>query len=175
MRVAVNFSPRQFQLMDIAEMIEKVLADTPLEPCWLELEVPEDVILRNEEGVVQTLVRLGGMGVNISIEDFGTGYSALSFVNKIPFRSLKIDRSFISALCSAPEAEALVKAIISMAQCLNLNVVAEGVETENQRELLNSLDCSEMQGYLFSRPLPADEMSKYFDSMNKKRKIRRKG
>lgn len=175
MRIAVNFSPRQFQLMDIAELIERVLAKTLLEPCWLELEVPENVILRNEEAVVKTLGRLGGMGVNISIEDFGTGYSALSYVNKIPFNSLKIDRSFISSLCSTPEAEALVRAIISMARCLNLNVVAEGVETENQRELLNSLNCTEMQGYLFSRPLPADEMGIYFNTVNKKRKIRRRG
>jgi EAL domain-containing protein (putative c-di-GMP-specific phosphodiesterase class I) len=161
MRIAVNLSPRPFELMDIADMVERVLSATPLEPCWLELEVPENIMLRNEEGAVKALSRLNGMGVHISIDDFGTGYSALCNFKRIPVKTLKIDRSFISSICSNPDDLAIVKSVISMAQCLNLNVIAEGVETEDQRQLLESLNCPEMQGYLFSRPLPADELGSF--------------
>jgi diguanylate cyclase (GGDEF)-like protein/PAS domain S-box-containing protein len=167
MRIAVNFSPRQFQYMEMADMVERVLEETLLEPRWLEIEITENVMLRNEKAAVQTICRLSKLGVHISIDDFGTGYSTFSYIKKIPINSLKIDQSFISDICSNLNDEAIATAVINMAQCLNLNVIAEGVETEEQRSLLESLNCSEMQGYLFSRPLPADELSSFLDDLKK--------
>lgn len=174
MRVAVNFSPKQFQLMDIADMVKRVLDDTLLEPCWLEIEVPEDIMLRGEEIAVQALGRLSRMGVQISIDDFGTGYSTISNFRKIPVNTLNIDRSLTSGICTSLDDEALVRAVVSLAQCLELGVNAEGVETEDQRQMLEALNCSEMQGYFFSRPLPADELERHLDILNKRRKGRRR-
>lgn len=165
MRIAVNLSPKQFQLLNLAEMVEKVLADTSLAADWLELEITENIMLRNEEAVIHSLQRLSKLGVHISIDDFGTGYSTFSYIKKIPIDTLKIDQSFISDICSNLSDEAIATAVINMAQSLNLNVIAEGVETEEQRKLLESLNCSEMQGNYFSRPLPADELSKFLDNL----------
>ncbi len=167
MRIAVNFSPKQFQLLNLAEIVEKVLADTLLEPRWLELEITENIMLRNEEAAVETLNRLSDLGIHISIDDFGTGYSTFSYIKKIPINTLKIDRSFISDISSNLSDEAIAKAVIALAKNLNLNVIAEGVETEDQRKILESLNCSEMQGYFFSKPLPADELSKFLDNLDK--------
>jgi EAL domain-containing protein (putative c-di-GMP-specific phosphodiesterase class I) len=165
MRVAVNFSPRQFQFFNLAEMVERVLADTGLEPCWLELEITENIMLRHEDAAVQTLCRLSRLGVHISIDDFGTGYSTFSYIKKIPINTLKIDQSFINGICSNLSDEAITTAVIGMAKNLNLNVIAEGVETEGQRKVLESLNCMEMQGYFFSRPLPAEELSNFLDNL----------
>jgi diguanylate cyclase (GGDEF)-like protein/PAS domain S-box-containing protein len=166
MRIAVNFSPKQFQLLNLAEIVEKVLADTHLEPCWLELEVTENIMLRNEEAAVETLNKLSRLGVQISIDDFGTGYSTFSYIKKIPINTLKIDRSFISDISSNLNDEAIAKAVIAMAKNLNMNVIAEGVETEDQRKILESMNCPEMQGFFFSRPLPADELSNFLDNLD---------
>jgi diguanylate cyclase (GGDEF)-like protein len=165
MRIAVNLSPKQFQLLNLAEMVVKVLADTRLAADWLELEITENIMLRNEEAIIQSLHRLSERGVHISIDDFGTGHSTFSYIKKIPINTLKIDQSFISEICSNLSDEAIATAVITMAQSLNLNVIAEGVETEEQRKLLESLNCSEMQGNYFSRPLPADELRKFLDNL----------
>jgi EAL domain-containing protein (putative c-di-GMP-specific phosphodiesterase class I) len=103
--------------------------------------------------------------VHISIDDFGTGYSIFSYIKKIPINTLEIDQSFIRDICSNLNDKEIATAVINMAQSLNLNVIAEGVETEEQRRLLESLNCSEMQGFFFSRPLPADDLSKYLDNL----------
>jgi len=174
MRIAGNFSPRQIQQRDMADMVERILAETLLEARWLELEITENVMLRNEKAAVQTICRLSRLGVHISIDDFGTGFSTFSYIKKIPINTLKIDQSFISDICSNLNDEAIATAVINMAQCLNLNVIAEGVETEEQRSLLESLNCSEMQGYLFSKPLPADEISRFLDNQKKKPKGKRR-
>ncbi|HTP66360.1 MAG TPA: EAL domain-containing protein [Geobacteraceae bacterium] len=165
MRIAVNISPKQFQLHNLAEIVERALSDARLNADCLELEITENVMLRNEDAVAKTLCRLSDLGVHISIDDFGTGYSTFSYIRRIPIDSLKIDQSFINDICSNLNDEAITTAVIDMAQSLNLNVVAEGVETEEQRKLLESLNCSEMQGYYFSRPLPADEFGKYLDNL----------
>jgi diguanylate cyclase (GGDEF)-like protein/PAS domain S-box-containing protein len=170
MRIAVNFSPRQIQYMEMADMVERVLAETLLDPRWLELEITENVMLRNEKAAIHTICRLSKLGVHISIDDFGTGFSTFSYVKKIPINTIKIDRSFVSDICSNLHDEAIATAVINMAQCLNLNVIAEGVETEEQRNLLESLNCSEMQGYLFSRPLPADELSRFLKKLQKQQR-----
>ena len=157
MRVAVNFSPRQFQILRLADMVERVLAETDLAPCWLELEVTEGIMLQNMENTIMTLRRLSDLGVHISIDDFGTGYSSLSYIKKLPINTLKIDQSFVNDITINPDDAAIATAVITMAQSLRLNVIAEGVEDEGQARLLDSLECSEMQGYFFSRPLNAAE------------------
>jgi diguanylate cyclase (GGDEF)-like protein len=157
LRVAVNFSPRQFQILRLADMVENVLAETNLDPCWLELEVTEGIMLQNVENTITTLRRLSDLGVHISIDDFGIGYSSLSYIKKLPINTLKIDQSFISDITSNPDDAAIATAVINLAHSLRLNVIAEGVENEEQASLLNALDCSEMQGFFFSRPLSAEK------------------
>ena len=156
LRVAVNFSPRQFHSLHLAEMVENVLAETNLEPCWLEIEITESVMLKHLESTVKTLHRLSSLGVHISIDDFGTGYSSLSYIKKLPINTLKIDQSFVDDITTNGDDAAIATAVINLAQSLRLNVVAEGVEYEAQAVMLNSLQCSEMQGFFFSRPLSAE-------------------
>jgi EAL domain-containing protein (putative c-di-GMP-specific phosphodiesterase class I) len=153
----VNFSPRQFQIFRIADMVEQVLAETKLDPHWLELEVTEGIMLQDVDHVITTLRRLSALGVHLSIDDFGTGYSSLSYIKKLPINTLKIDRSFVSDITVNPDDEAIATAVITMAASLRLNVIAEGVEQEEQARLLDSLHCCEMQGYFFSEPLSAEE------------------
>ncbi|HEY6008859.1 MAG TPA: EAL domain-containing protein [Geobacteraceae bacterium] len=166
MRVAVNFSPRQFQMFRLADMVESVLTETNLDPHWLELEVTEGIMLQNVESSIMTLRRLSDLGIHIAIDDFGTGYSSLSYIKKLPINTLKIDQSFVSDITVNTDDEAIATAVVTLAQSLGLNVVAEGVEMVEQAQLLDSLDCSEMQGYFFSRPLPADEFLPLFDRLH---------
>lgn len=156
-RVAVNLSARQFLQPDLVGMVAQVLQATGLSPQCLELEITETVAMRDAEFTSIMLAELRQMGAHLSMDDFGTGYASLSYLKKFPFHTLKIDRSFVSELAANPKDAAIVSAIIALGQGLNLRVLAEGVETEAQRDLLRSLDCKEMQGYLFSKPLPAAE------------------
>ena len=165
LRISVNLSPRQFQQVDLAEMVERVLAATELEPRWLELEVTESLMLYDEEQAIVLLRRLSELGVQISIDDFGTGYSTFSYIKKLPIHTLKIDQSFVSDIDSNQNDAAIVTAMIRMAQSLQLNVIAEGVETEEQRFLLDALDCPEMQGHLYSQPMPAVELGKFLERL----------
>jgi diguanylate cyclase (GGDEF)-like protein len=160
-RVAVNISPRQVQNPDLAEMVESILRETKLDPYWLELEVTEDIILHDVEAAIRTLRRLSDLGVHISIDDFGTGYSSLSYLKKLPIHTLKIDQSFVSDITVNPDDAAIARAVITMAKSLRLNVIAEGVEVEDQMRFLYSLNCPKMQGYYFSAPVSAEEFSSF--------------
>ena len=158
MRVSVNCSPRQFQQPNLVDTVEQALADSGLDPLWLELEVTENIMLQNEEATMHTFQRLSDLGVRITIDDFGTGYSSLSSIRKLPIKTLKIDKSFINDIITNQDDAAIAKAVITMAQSLRLDVIAEGVETNEQMMLLDSLNCRFMQGYYFSRPLPPAEL-----------------
>ena len=158
MRVSVNCSPRQFQQLNLTHIVEQALGDSDLDPEWLELEVTENLMMQNEESAMLTLRHLNDLGVSITIDDFGTGYSSLSAIRKLPITTLKIDKSFISDINTNSDDAAIAKAVITMAQSLRLAVVAEGVETKEQMKLLDSLHCHFMQGYYFSRPLPAADL-----------------
>ena len=160
MRVAVNISPRQFSRPNFVETVKSALASSGLAPQYLELEVTEGVVMHDIGVVAQRLQQLRDLGVSIAIDDFGTGYSSLQYLQRLPIDSLKIDRSFISAIHfeGGEETSALVQIIITMAQTFGLNVVAEGVETEVQLEYLRSLNCQQAQGYYFAKPLPASEL-----------------
>jgi diguanylate cyclase (GGDEF)-like protein len=158
-RMAVNFSPHQFQTNNLAETVENILAETRLAPCWLELEVTEGIMLQDVDAIIRTLRRLNDLGVHISIDDFGTGYSSLSYIKKLPIHTLKIDQSFVSDIIVNQDDSAIATAIITMAHSLRLNVIAEGVEAQEQMRLLYDLNCHCMQGYFFSKPLASNEFS----------------
>jgi EAL domain-containing protein (putative c-di-GMP-specific phosphodiesterase class I) len=135
-----------------------VLADTGLEGRYLELEITESGLMENLEFVEQTLLGVRESGVQISIDDFGTGYSSLAHLKRLPIDTLKIDKSFIQDVCENSDDAAIVVATIAMAKTMKLKVVAEGVETRDQAEFLVARQCDELQGYYFSRPLPAAEL-----------------
>ncbi len=155
--IAVNLSAKEFQKEDLIERMFGMLRETGLEPEHLAVEITESVAMRNLEHMLPKMNKLSEMGVGITIDNFGTGYSSLNYLKKMPVQKLKIDKSFIRDLTSAPEDGAIVGAMIAMGGKLNMQVIAEGVETEDQLESLRSLGCREMQGYLFGKPLPAEE------------------
>jgi diguanylate cyclase (GGDEF)-like protein/PAS domain S-box-containing protein len=161
LRVAVNLSPLQFRQPDLVEQVAKELANSGLDPCWLELEVTESLVMDNPEAATDFLNRLKKMGVRLAMDDFGTGYSSLSYLKRFPFDVLKIDRSFVQNIVSEPDDAVIAVAVIAMAHSLGLHVIAEGVEDEAQMRYLRSHLCDEIQGYLFSRPLPAAELAAF--------------
>jgi EAL domain-containing protein (putative c-di-GMP-specific phosphodiesterase class I) len=142
-------------------MIRNVLSDTGLAAQYLELEVTESVILTNADMMLALLRELKQMGVRLSIDDFGTGYSSLSYLKHFPFHKLKIDRSFVRDLILDPDDTAITGAIINLAKNLDLGVVAEGVENEQQMAFLRQHGCDDVQGYYFSKPLPAHEFAEF--------------
>ena len=157
LRVAVNLSARQFVAADLVPSLEAVLADTGLAPACLEIELTESLFMSDITPAVETLHRIKALGVNLSIDDFGTGYSSLSYLSRFPIDVLKIDRSFVNDIGTGIHQSPIVASIITLAHNLKLAVIAEGVETLAQLDYLRSQGCDEMQGYYFSRPLPADE------------------
>ncbi len=156
LHVAVNLSPRQFQQPDLLQLIERALKETGLDPASLELEVTESSVMKNAESAINTLRELRDMGIRISIDDFGSGYSSLSYLKHLPIDVLKIDQSFVRDMTSDPKDAAIAMAIIQLAHSLQLQVKAEGVETEEQLRFLRLLRCDEMQGYLFCKPLAVE-------------------
>jgi diguanylate cyclase (GGDEF)-like protein len=156
--MSVNVSPRQFEERRLVERVALALRDSRLAASGLELEVTESLIMRDLQQSVERMADLQSMGVSLSIDDFGTGYSSLSALKSFPISSLKIDRSFVRDLGDSTDDQAIAMAVISLGHKLDLRVVAEGVETEFQRDFLKANDCDEMQGYLFSHPISAAEM-----------------
>jgi|GEM_PF-215031 len=157
MRVAVNLSPRQFYQQDLASSIRTILDETGIAPHLLELELTESMMMNDVEHAVGILRDLKSLGLHLSIDDFGTGYSSLAYLKRFPIDLLKIDQSFVRDITIDPDDAAIVTSIISLAHSLRLKVIAEGVETEAQLGYLQRHGCDFMQGYYFSRPLPADE------------------
>lgn len=154
-QVAVNLSPRQFHQPNLSSRVAEILAEIGLSPSSLELELTESLMVKDAESAIATLQQLKDLGVSISIDDFGTGYSSLSYLTQYPFDVLKIDRCFISNITDGCTNAAIVKAIIEMAHTLCLEVIAEGVETEAEKDFLWRYECDAMQGYLFSPSVPA--------------------
>lgn len=155
--VAINLSARQFSEQDLVKMIEHEISAAGLQPALLELELTERVIMRNVEETRAKLQALKDIGVKLSVDDFGTGYSSMNYLKLFPLDVLKIDRSFVMDLGIDSNDESIIRAIVALSKGLGLTTIAEGVETEQQREMLSSIGCDLMQGYLFSRPVPADE------------------
>ena len=155
--MSVNLSGKQLMQPDLTEQIEEVLRESHLDPWHLKLEITETVVMENPELAAITLAKLRGLGVRLSIDDFGTGYSSLSYLNRFPVDTLKIDRSFVTTMSEADENLQIVKTIVTLAGNLGMEVIAEGVETEEQLNLLRMLKCQYAQGYLFSEPLDVIE------------------
>jgi EAL domain-containing protein (putative c-di-GMP-specific phosphodiesterase class I) len=164
MRMAVNLSARPFVRDDLIKMVRDVIRQTAINPEYLELELTESIVMENVEQTISTLHKLRDMGVYISIDDFGTGYSSMAYLKRFPIDKLKIDQSFVHDLADDPDDAAIVSATIAMAHNLKLTVIAEGVETRQQLQFLKDSGCEEIQGYYFSRPLPADELVALFKS-----------
>ncbi|MDP1653844.1 MAG: EAL domain-containing protein [Rhodocyclaceae bacterium] len=156
--MAVNVSARQFQTSDLVEIVTAALADSDLPGAGLELEITESAFLDDLSHVVKILDRIKELGVLLALDDFGTGYSSLSHLSSLPFDKIKIDQSFIRDITSNPTNAAIVNATIAMGRSLNMTVLAEGVENEAQLEFLRSRQCEAMQGWLFSKALPADQL-----------------
>jgi diguanylate cyclase (GGDEF)-like protein len=163
LRLSVNLSILQFHQENLIQIISDVLQETDFDPNNLELEITESVALFNEKQVLDKLEDMKQLGIRIAIDDFGTGYSSLSYLKKFPVNTLKIDKVFIRDIMTDSDDEALIAAIIAMANKMKFNVIAEGVETESQLSFLSSLQCSEAQGYFFGKPLPPD---KFIDLVN---------
>jgi len=155
--MSVNLSGKQLMQLDLIERIEEVLQESQINPWHLKLEITETVVMENPELAAVTLAKLRSLGVRLSIDDFGTGYSSLSYLNRFPVDTLKIDRSFVTSMNAADENLQIVKTIVTLAGNLGMQVVAEGVETEEQLEQLRSLKCQYGQGFLFSKPLEVVE------------------
>lgn len=155
LRIAVNLSSRQFSQIDLRQQVVQILMATGLEPQYIELELTESMLVENTTVAIRRLNALKSLGVQIAIDDFGTGYSSLSYLQQFPFDILKIDQCFIRNITSNPNNAAITKAIIEMAKSLNLKLMAEGVETEAELAFVCQHQCDGMQGYLFSRPVPA--------------------
>jgi EAL domain-containing protein (putative c-di-GMP-specific phosphodiesterase class I) len=157
--VSVNVSARQFSDKDLFAKVVRALQDSGLEAKYLELELTESLIMQDMAQAIDTMKRLQGLGIQLSIDDFGTGYSSLSALKTFPVARLKIDKTFIRSLPVNEHDKAVASAMISLGQKLNLRVIAEGVESDEQVTFLRAHNCDEMQGYHFSRPVPAEAIT----------------
>lgn len=155
--VAVNLSPAQFRDGDIVEMVSTVLKETGLPPERLELEITENLLINDTEEVLQKLKTLRKLGVAIAMDDFGTGFSSLSYLARFPFSKIKIDRHFIQMMTKDPAVKAIVRTIIALGKSLDITITAEGVETVEQARMLREFGCPKVQGFLYSQPIPAEE------------------
>ena len=159
-KISVNLSPNQFRNSDLCHVVIGALAASGLSPSRLQLEITETVLLKSNEVTLATFRRLHGIGVHIAIDDFGAGYSSLSYLQKFRFDNIKIDRCFVKDVTDSLTSRSIVRAIAAMANGLGITSTAEGVETEEQKAVLFAEGCSQMQGYLFSRPLPVDQIQR---------------
>ena len=161
-RIAVNISARQFREPNFVETITRTLEEIGMDPQWLELEITESIAMERGETTIQQLKRLRQLGIQIAIDDFGTGFSSLNSLRRLPLTTLKIDQSFIREIGNDCNGEAVLRTIIHLAKDLQLRIIAEGVEEREQLDFLKRESCDEMQGYLFSRPLPCEEIEERF-------------
>ncbi|MEK9133292.1 MAG: EAL domain-containing protein, partial [Pseudomonadota bacterium] len=183
-QVAVNLSGRQLQHRDLAKLVKKVLKETGLNPRHLDLELTESLLMHNTGETLAAMEELHTHGAAFSMDDFGTGYSSLSYLKRFPIDTLKIDQSFVRDIPTDPDDAAIAQAIIAMAHSLGIRVIAEGVETAKQLAFMRAHRCDGMQGYYFSKPVPAEAMTKLLQedrrlpqrrpAKNKKRARRKK-
>ncbi len=157
--VSVNLSARQLQQADLPDIVAASLAETGLAPGCLMLEITESVLLRDTEITMDVLHRLEELGVRLAIDDFGTGYSALTYLRRFPIDTVKIDKSFVDEIASSPKGAKLIRAIVRFSQTLGMTTIAEGIEAPDQLRHLFESGCPLGQGYLFAKPLEADEIS----------------
>ncbi|MGN1287333.1 MAG: putative bifunctional diguanylate cyclase/phosphodiesterase, partial [Bradyrhizobium sp.] len=157
-RLAVNVSPIQFKSETLALKVASALAESGLDPRRLELEITEAVLIADDDAALVTLGQLRALGVHIALDDFGTGYSSLQYLQRFPFDKIKIDRSFVKEVTRNSGSASIIRAVVSIAADRNMITTAEGVETDQQRDTVQMLGCTQMQGYLFSKPVPAQDV-----------------
>lgn len=162
-RLSVNLSARQLRQADLAERVALLLERAGVEPTCLELELTEGVVAEQAEATIEVLKRLRRLGVHLAVDDFGTGYSSLAYLTRFPVSTVKIDRAFLVNIQHDPVNQAIVQAVTTLAHSIEMRVVAEGIETTEQRDLAQALGCDEVQGYLFSKPIPADEVTVWLE------------
>ncbi|MBY0411385.1 MAG: EAL domain-containing protein, partial [Burkholderiaceae bacterium] len=165
--MAVNVSSRQFRHTGFVEEVAQILADTGAPAHQLKLELTESVLVEDMEATIATMIALRTYGVGFSLDDFGTGYSSLSYLKRMPLYQIKIDQSFVRDISTDPSDEVIVGAIIGLSHNLGLEVIAEGVETLEQRAMLAKAGCQLYQGYFFSRPLPVDVLEPFLRTLNR--------
>lgn len=156
--MAINVSSKQFRKAGFIEQVQSAMRRYDINPKLLKLELTESMLLDDIEGTIVLMNALKEIGVNFSLDDFGAGYSSLQYLKRLPLEQLKIDQSFVRDIAVDSSDNAIVRTIVAMAKSLNLGVIAEGVETETQRKLLLEIGCKYFQGYLFTKPVPADEL-----------------
>ncbi|TCS35655.1 PAS domain S-box-containing protein/diguanylate cyclase (GGDEF)-like protein [Paucimonas lemoignei] len=164
-RIGVNLSARQFQRQDLAKRVARLLEEMDCTPDCLALEITESDVMQNPEAAVEILRQLHAMGMHLAIDDFGTGYSSLSYLKRFPIDCLKIDRSFVRDITSDADDAMIVNSVIALAHSMKLSVIAEGVETAQQLDFLSDHGCDQMQGYYFSKPVPADQIAKLLQAV----------
>jgi EAL domain-containing protein (putative c-di-GMP-specific phosphodiesterase class I) len=162
--MAVNISPRQFHQPGLAELVKHILQETGMDPRFLEIEITESTIMNDMERAIQTMQAINSLGVRLAIDDFGTGYSSLGALKLFPIQKLKVDQTFVRNLATDSNDAAIAASVIALARAMNLEVIAEGIETEEQLAFLRKKKCHQGQGYLFSRPIPEKECSKLLAS-----------
>jgi EAL domain-containing protein (putative c-di-GMP-specific phosphodiesterase class I) len=162
LRVAVNISAAQFRNAGLPQVIVGALATSGLDPTRLEIEITETVLLQDKAATLAVLHQLRALGIRIAMDDFGTGYSSLTYLQSFPFDKIKIDRSFVKDITENAGSLNIVRAVAALAQGMGMVATAEGVETTEQLETIRAEGCTEMQGYLFSRPLPAADIERLF-------------
>jgi len=160
--LAMNLAVKQLERKGFIEDFKVMMQDSECKAKWIELEVTEDQIMKNPEKAIKILDKISDMGIELAVDDFGTGYSSLSYLKKLPITKLKIDQSFVRDLPDDEEDTAITKAVIALAKGLNLNIIAEGVETKEQRDFLVKNGCANIQGYYYSKPIVASELKKRF-------------
>jgi EAL domain-containing protein (putative c-di-GMP-specific phosphodiesterase class I) len=165
-RMAVNISVRQFMHPGFLQLVKQVIEETGLDPEGLELEITESLLMQDAEGAIHILHDLKALGVQLAIDDFGTGYSSLSYLKRFPIDRLKVDKMFVQEITTNTEDAAITRAVIAMANNMDLRVIAEGVETAEQLSYLTDEHCHEIQGYYLSRPVPAYEVCSFIDANN---------
>ena len=161
--VAVNLSARQLQHEDLVEQVRDILFDTGLAPQCLRLEITESVVMADAGQALDILERLRSLGVRVAVDDFGTGYSSLSYLHRLPIDTLKVDKSFVAHM--AEDNAEIVRTVISLARALNLEVVAEGVETDLQADELAALNCHHAQGFHYAKPMAPSDLAKLFEQL----------
>ena len=166
LRVAVNLSAVQFREAGIVEAVQRALKDSGLPPQRLELEITESALIQDSSAVQSTLRALREHGVRVAVDDFGTGYSSLAYLRHFPLDKLKIDGMFVRTLEGDPESLAIVRAIVHLAQALGLETTAEGVESAAQLQAVRELGCTDVQGFLTARPMPAEQVAPYLQALH---------
>jgi EAL domain-containing protein (putative c-di-GMP-specific phosphodiesterase class I) len=160
LRIAVNVSPLQFRHRDYVESVVTTIKETGFDPTRLELELTEGVVVEDADAAEAAMMELRALGVNLALDDFGTGYSSLIYLRRFAFDKIKIDRSFLESMEATGESAILVHSIVHLGRALGLTVTAEGVETKEQHRFLQALGCHQLQGFLFSRPVPPEEIDR---------------